>query len=99
MQQQRFSISFLKTTEHLFNIPCVAFYAIHRYARCTIRQRTRQQKADDITLETVEYIKNQPLIKAIFCGHLHDFVSETHLTDSIVQYVSNFDNVRLVEIV
>ena len=60
--------------------------------------RYRQQKADDITLETVEYIKNQPLIKAIFCGHLHDFVSETQLTENITQYVSNFDNVRLVEV-
>ena len=61
--------------------------------------RYRQQRADDVTLETVEYIKNQPLIKAIFCGHLHDFVSETNLTDDVKQYVSNFDNVRLVEVV
>ena len=60
--------------------------------------RYRQQKADEITLEAVEYIKNQPLIKAIFCGHIHEFVSETKLTDNITQYVSNFDNVRLVEI-
>lgn len=60
--------------------------------------RYRQQKADEITLETVEYIKNQPLIKAIFCGHIHDFVSETKLTENITQYVSNFDNVRLVEV-
>ena len=60
--------------------------------------RYRQQKADEITLESVEYIKNQPLIKAIFCGHLHDFVSETKLTENITQYVSNFDNVRLVEV-
>ncbi len=60
--------------------------------------RRRQQMADSITFETVEYIKNQPLVKAIFCGHLHNFVSETKLTDTIMQYVSNFDNVRLVEI-
>lgn len=62
------------------------------------KERYRQQKADEITLETVEYIKNQPLIKAIFCGHLHDFVSETKLTDGISQYVSNFENVRWVEV-
>lgn len=61
-------------------------------------KRYRQQKADAITVETVEYIKSQPLIKAIFCGHLHDFVSETALTDGIRQYVSNFENVRLVEV-
>ena len=60
--------------------------------------RYRQQKADEITLETVEYIKNQPLIKAIFCGHIHEFLSETKLTEHITQYVSNFDNVRLVEV-
>ena len=60
--------------------------------------RYRQQKADEITLETVDYIKSQPLIKAIFCGHIHDFVSETKLTETITQYVSNFENVRLVEV-
>ena len=61
--------------------------------------RYRQQKADNITLQTVEYIKNQPLIKAIFCGHIHEFVSETRLTDRITQFLSNFDRVRLVEVV
>ena len=60
--------------------------------------RYRQQKADKITLETVEYIKNQPLIRAIFCGHIHEFVSETKLTGHITQYISNFENVRLVEV-
>ncbi len=60
--------------------------------------RYRQQKADEITLETVDYIKHQPLIKAIFCGHIHDFISETKLTDGITQYISNFENVRLVEV-
>lgn len=60
--------------------------------------RRRQQTADAVTLETVEYIKHQPLIRAIFCGHLHDFVSETKLTDRITQYVSNFDHFRLVKV-
>ena len=60
--------------------------------------RYRQQKADAVTLETVEYVKTQPLIRAIFCGHLHDVVCETKLTDRITQYVSNFDNFRLVEV-
>ncbi len=61
-------------------------------------QRYQQQHADDITREMVEYIKAQPLIKAIFCGHMHDFISETKLNDHITQYISNFENVRLVEI-
>ena len=60
--------------------------------------RRRQQTADAVTLETVEYIKHQPLIKAIFCGHMHDFVSETKLTDTVTQYISNFENVRLVKV-
>ncbi len=30
-----------------------------------------QQRADKITLETVEYIKNEPSIRALLCGHLH----------------------------
>ena len=60
--------------------------------------RIRQQKADAVTRETVEYIKSQPLIKAIFCGHIHEFVSETNLTDGVKQYISNFENVRLVEV-
>ena len=62
------------------------------------KQRYQQQHADDVTREMVEYIKAQPLIKAIFCGHMHDFISETKLNDHITQYISNFDNVRLVEI-
>ena len=61
--------------------------------------RRRQQTADGITRDTVEYIKNQPLIKAIFCGHIHEFVSETTLVGNVRQYISNFDNVRLVEVV
>ena len=60
--------------------------------------RYKQQHADEITRTVVDYIKDQPLIKAIFCGHIHDFVSETRLTDHITQYISNFDNVRLVEV-
>ena len=66
-----------------------------RHQREVLTQQIQQLQH---TLETVEYIKNQPLIRGIFCGHLHDFVSETRLTDRITQYVSNFDNVRLVEV-
>lgn len=39
--------------------------------------RREQQRADEITLRTVEFIKNEPLIKAILCGHIHkDFESD-----------------------
>lgn len=40
-----------------------------------------QQKADATTVEAAEYIKNEPLIKAVIAGHIHlnfeDSISET----------------------
>ena len=33
--------------------------------------RFRQQKADAVTLETLQYIAEEPLIKAVLTGHLH----------------------------
>ncbi len=35
------------------------------------RSRLEQQKADLSTLDFLDWMKNQPLIKAILCGHLH----------------------------
>ena len=50
--------------------------------------RYRQQKADDITLETTGADKTEPLIKAIFLtGHLH-YDYELMLTDTLRQYVT-----------
>ncbi len=59
--------------------------------------RLRQQTADDITLETIEYIKSEPLIKAIFTGHVHyDFESE--LTPSLKQYATGIGSARVISI-
>lgn len=33
--------------------------------------RRFQQEADDVTLRAVEYIKSEPMIKAVIAGHLH----------------------------
>ena len=59
--------------------------------------RFKQQQADDITLETTEFIKSCPLIKAIFAGHLH-YDYEGKLTESIPQYVTGIGTMRLIEI-
>ncbi|MBQ8207215.1 MAG: metallophosphoesterase [Clostridia bacterium] len=48
--------------------------------------RRDQQRADAITLETVEYIKTEPMIKAILAGHIHcDFDGE--LRDGLPQLI------------
>lgn len=59
--------------------------------------RFKQQKADDITLETTEFIKSCPLIKAVFAGHLH-YDYEGKLTESIPQYVTGIGTMRLIDI-
>ncbi|MDD5603252.1 MAG: metallophosphoesterase [Eubacteriales bacterium] len=53
----------------------------------------KQQLADEITLEATEYIKQEPLIKAIFCGHLH-FDYEGKVTDCLPQYVTGKNTAR-----
>ena len=49
--------------------------------------RAVQQRPDAPTLETIEYIRSEPLIRAILTGHLH-FSFESMLTDTLVQYVT-----------
>lgn len=59
--------------------------------------RFKQQQADDITIETTEFIKSCPLIKAVFAGHLH-YDYEGKLTESIPQYVTGIGTMRLIDI-
>ncbi|MBO4429351.1 MAG: metallophosphoesterase [Clostridia bacterium] len=59
--------------------------------------RIRQQTPDAITIEMTEYIKRQPLIKAIFTGHLH-WDWDGMLTPSIPQYVTGKETVRIIEV-
>lgn len=47
-----------------------------------------QQAADDTTLRVVEYIKSEPLIKAVIAGHTH-LNFEEKLTENLCQYVTN----------
>ncbi len=60
-------------------------------------ERYEQQKPDAITAETVEYIKNQPLIKAILAGHVHtDF--ESYITETIPQYITGMITIRQINV-
>ncbi len=60
--------------------------------------RYKQQKADAVTEETITFIKAQPLIKAVFAGHLHkDF--DAPLTENIHQYVTGMTTLRHIHIV
>ena len=49
--------------------------------------RAVQQRPDAPTLRFIDYVKKEPLIKAILSGHLH-FNFESKLTDTLVQYVT-----------
>ena len=50
--------------------------------------RAEYQRATDVTLRTVEYIKSEPLIKAIFAGHLHWNFEEPLADCGIMQYTT-----------
>ena len=59
--------------------------------------RLRQQTADEVTLETIDYIKSEPLIKAIFTGHVHyDF--ESDVTPHLKQYATGIGSARVISI-
>ena len=49
--------------------------------------RAVQQRPDGPTLEMIDYIKSEPLIKAILTGHLH-FNFESHVAESLPQFVT-----------
>ena len=61
-------------------------YSAHRYA---------QQRADVVTLETVEYIHRTASIKAILAGHLH-FNYEGVVGDRIPQIITSCTDLRIV---
>lgn len=59
--------------------------------------RIRQQKPDELTKEVTEYIKRQPLIKAVFTGHFHwDY--DGVLTEETPQYVTGLETIRIIEV-
>ncbi len=64
---------------------------------CYPPDRRLQQRADEITREMVAYIEAEPLIQAVFAGHLHhDFTCM--IGGRLPQYVTGMDTVRRIEI-
>ena len=61
--------------------------------------RARQQRPDVVTLETVEFIKTCPAIKAILCGHIHGAQVDDPVTDTLTQYSVGTDNARRIRVV
>ena len=59
-------------------------------------KRYEQQLADEITRETVEYIQNEPLIKAILAGHIHHNY-EGIVGGRIPQITTAISDIRLIE--
>ena len=49
--------------------------------------RAVQQRPNEATLRMIDYIRHEPLIKAILTGHLH-FNYESMLTDTLPQFVT-----------
>ena len=49
--------------------------------------RRFQQEPDEATVRAYNYIMSEPLIKAVFCGHLHDRHDEA-LENGVMQYVT-----------
>ena len=49
------------------------------------RNRTVQQRATQETLDFIAWLKEQPLLKAILCGHCHDFYEE-RFSPTAIQY-------------
>ena len=59
--------------------------------------RYKQQKPDEITLKTCEYIKNQPLIKAVLTGHLH-CTYDGFLKPDVPQLITNCSDIRVITV-
>ena len=75
---------------HLKTVPERCTYLVgcdEEHLLCYSEFRAVQQRPDEPTLRMIDYIKHEPLIKAILTGHLH-FSFESNLTDALPQYVT-----------
>ena len=66
--------------------------------RCYTPDRYEQQLPDTITLEVMEYIANEPLVKAILTGHLH-YNYEGTFAGRIPQIITGCEDIRMVTFV
>ncbi len=83
-------LSIGKTSAYLTAVP-------EEKAECYPPERRIQQTADDITRKMVAYIEAEPLIHAVFAGHLHHDFTCT-VGDRLPQYVTGMDTLRRIEI-
>ena len=60
--------------------------------------RYEQQLADDITLKTLDYIKNEPKIKAIITGHIHRNY-DGKFNDKIPQLSTDCFDIRIIKFI
>ena len=79
--------------------PCAYLAGVpEEMMRCYPEDRYVQQLADEVTLEMMEYIAKEPLVKAILTGHLH-FNYEGVYAGRIPQIVVGCTDARVVEFV
>ena len=61
-------------------------------------ERYIQQKEDEITRETYDFILSQKLIKAVICGHVHKNF-EAVLPSGVPQLITGTDTARIISVV
>ena len=85
--------------ESMNRTPCAYLAGVpDELTECYDPHRRKQQKTNEITTETLEYIAGQPLIKAILTGHLH-FNYEGTFAGRIPQIVTGCTDIRVVEFI
>ena len=79
--------------------PCAYLAGVpEELMRCYPEDRYIQQMADEVTLEMMEYIANEPLVKAILAGHIHANC-ETVYAGRIPQLTVGCVDARVIEFV
>ena len=69
--------------------PCAYLAGAPKELLCRYPEDRRlQQHPDEDTLSAIEYIKSEPLIKAVVTGHVH-LNHEEKLTDTLTQYATH----------
>ena len=79
--------------------PCAYLAGVpEELTRCYPEDRYIQQMADEVTLEIMEYIANEPLVKAILAGHIHANC-ETVYAGRIPQLTVGCVDARVIEFI
>ena len=79
--------------------PCAYLAGVpEEMMRCYPEDRYMQQLADEVTLEMMEYIAREPLVKAILTGHLH-FDYESMYAERVPQIVTGIETARVIEFI